>query len=162
MPHSNQSKILTYYQPLIWFCLIGFILCAQFVFSIKVEEPYPCVRLPGFGSIPEEKDSIVITNFSIAIEFEDGTTVEYPCRKNFPTIPQWFVPYFSNNLLQRQLSNFKKQDQVLFKEWLRHQVSQKIKRDDFQSIEVRENKQVFNKSSHHIQKEVIDSKTYTF
>lgn len=76
-------------------------MIAEFLVAIYVQEPYPAIILPGFGGIPNVKESFTFTKSELVVFTETGDSIVVNPLKLFSELP----PATIANLLD---VNFKK------------------------------------------------------
>lgn len=82
------------------FIALGIFLIGQFVFTIKIIEPYPAIILPGFGKFPEySENTLSFTDFELHAVFSDGKAQVLQKEKVFKEIIPWHIPSNTYNLL---------------------------------------------------------------
>lgn len=167
MANNQQKKSTTpvwrQYQPILWFGLISLLLNLQFLFSIRVEEPYPCIKLPGFGSIPEIESEVEIVNYSMQIYRTDKPVVELPCRTNLPTLPHWFVPYISDLIISKDLNEVDQKTLTAFKSWLKSQLAVSLSVEAIDSVTFTRNQNIYSLDKLIIiNQNVLAERTYKF
>ncbi len=151
------------YKPLIWFVIIGLFLCGQFIFSIKVEEPYPCIRFPGFGPVPQTDSIVEIVNYGMLVHLSNGQKIALKDRQHFPTIPDWFVPFMSKNLILKEEAESDLESLDSFKEWLQVQLSSIFQAHTINAIEFEQYRHTFKtKNRSIIKKEITARRMYKF
>ncbi|PKV62623.1 hypothetical protein BD749_3504 [Pontibacter ramchanderi] len=74
------------------FIILTCFLIIQFLFILKVSEPYPAIKFPGFGSIPQTEGQIQAINYELFtyINAYDSTAVS--AYDLFEGYPKTYVP----------------------------------------------------------------------
>lgn len=153
----------TAFKPLISFLLFGLFLGIQFLFSIKYEEPYPCIRLPGFGSIPDVDSKVEIEDFDLHVYYSDGQVEQVEHQEAFRNIPWWFIPGTMNHLLKKEISSKELQQVEDFGAWLESQLSAEPDFNTIKKLEIRSYKSVFDMNAGTLSdKTVLSEKVFKF
>lgn len=72
----QASKVKGTFSPRLWGVLaICVALPLQGLVSFSSPEPYPTVRMPAFGSVPQADGSWDYTSVNVRVEYEDGSKI---------------------------------------------------------------------------------------
>ena len=84
-------------------------LFLQFIFVLKVKEPYPSVRLPGFGNVPDDPEVLNdIKDIDVVAYFQDGDSLVLEEKVFFNTMQEWHISKIMNSLGNKRGNNDKK------------------------------------------------------
>lgn len=92
----NRQKIR------ILFILVAGFLILQFLFILKVSEPYPSIKFPGFGKIPQTSGQIQVINHEIIAysDTNDSTIVDaYLLLEDYP---KTYIPSILSSIFTAQ------------------------------------------------------------
>lgn len=72
---SNRSCPARQRRQLITVLIVGVLLLAQGFYAFAVEpEPYPAIRMPGFGAAPSQDGKFTRDGLEILVRYSDGAT----------------------------------------------------------------------------------------
>lgn len=86
---------------LFFICVAGFILI-QFLFILKVSEPYPAIKFPGFGSIPQTNGQIEVVNYELFIYSHPTDSTIISAYDLFVGYPKTYIPGMLSNVFEAQ------------------------------------------------------------
>ncbi|RDC66025.1 hypothetical protein [Adhaeribacter pallidiroseus] len=115
----------------ILFVVVSVFLVIQLMYIWKFSEPYPAIRFPGFGKIPQVGGEVSFTKYEVvAYASQDSVTVKP--EELFDNIPKHYLPNLLNNLIKKRtedsqpnatISTKKRQDYEDFKIYIANRLN---------------------------------------
>lgn len=123
---------------LLFVLLVGF-LFFQFLFSMKFSEPYPAIKFPGFGKVPQSSGKVKYTKYEVLAFSSEQNYDSVNTDVLFNNVPQIYVPGLLNNIIRKhnkKSSNSDQQDYNEFKAWISSRLHS-IYKKDYYKVEIR-------------------------
>jgi hypothetical protein len=112
----------------IMFVALVCFLFLQFLYALKFSEPYPAIKLPGFGKIPQLSGQIDYTKYELLLYPAEGDSMVVNAEDLLENYPKTYIPGILTTIIskhnptkadkQTNLSNSLLQDYTQFKVWL--------------------------------------------
>lgn len=99
------------------------------------------------------------------IELQNDKDTLINCRKNFPSIPQWYVPYAMNAILIADTTNLKQQavTEEELKHWLEEQLKDVLRLTDIRKVTILKEQVGFEKKTRKINHtSVVENRSFLF
>lgn len=177
----NKTSIRVLFAILIPFLFL------QFVFVLKVKEPYPSIRLPAFGTVPENSEVLNdIKDIDVIAHFQNGDSLVLEKKDFFNTMQEWHISKIVTSINSKKVAGKKREkereinlgkyivsvswrrssydDQLpAFKNWLKNRAIVVTGRPDIASLSIIQYRKDFMVSTRTFSNKSLDkSVTYLF
>lgn len=125
---TNRTRIL--------FVLLFCFLFVQYLYSMKISEPYPAIKFPEFGKVYPTSGKIKFTKYEVLAFSSAGNSDSINAVQLFHPIDKNYVPGILNNILKKQNQPANPQEYNEFKSFVFSRL-QEMNHKQYVKLEIR-------------------------